>query len=829
MEKQISLTIDGRLVSVPEGTNIVDAAKKIGINIPVFCHHPKLKPVGMCRICLVDVGRPQFDRATNSVVLNEDGSTKIIFGPKLETACSTPVSEGMVVWGATEKVMSARKEVIEFLLTSHPLDCPVCDKGGECPLQNQTITFGSAESRFYLEDKSRSNKHYPLGNLINLDRERCIQCARCVRFQDQIAGDGVIGFYNRGRALEIATFSDPGFDSIFSGNTTDICPVGALTTVDFRFGARAWELKHKPSLCVQCPVGCNLTYDVRREAENKGKIVIKRVMPRQNEEVNEIWLCDKGRFSHTFVESEERLTQPLVRKNGNLTPVEWEEAIHLASEKVLAAGNNLLALVSGHLPLEDLYVLKTLMSITNGKISLYSDMGGGEWVTRLGLTPGSDLAKLNPPSTIIVFASDLHEEAPIWWLRVKQAAERGVNLVVANARTTRLDKFASHKVSYKYGQEESAVRELFENDSDLSKLIDQAENLVVFFGSDGMGLEQTSAIAGLFAERLVKNNHFGKPNNGLIGVWPRANDQGAYELGIHPDKKLAENLCAAMGVYVAGADPAGDDPNLREALQRAGFVIVQDLFLTETAKLADIVFPIQTTMEREGTLVSGERRLQKFSAAIPALKGTKTDFNVTRLIFEKATGQKLPATAEELFDTLGASVSTFQSLSYQQLGETHEQWPRVGRNEIYYGGTGYENCFGLGITLPAITGGSDLPKVTRMPDRIKPGASQWMAFPVTKLYNGSRSTSRSILKSRVVPEILSIHPEDAQTMGITPDSIVFLTIFGQDYETRLKMDAKQPKGILIVARNSGIPIHGPEIVDLTIKPAAFSDLERGTR
>ncbi|MDP3721664.1 MAG: 2Fe-2S iron-sulfur cluster-binding protein, partial [Anaerolineaceae bacterium] len=242
MEKRVNLTIDGRSVSVPADMNLVDAAKSVGIIIPVFCHHPKLKPVGMCRVCLVDVGRQQVDRTTGTVVLNEDGTPKIIFGPKLETACTTLVSEGMVVWGATEKVMSARKEIVEFLLTSHPLDCPVCDKGGECPLQNQTMEFGSSDSRYLLEEKSRAKKHYPLGELITLDRERCIQCARCVRFEDQIAGDPVIGFYNRGRKLEITTYSEPGFDSIFSGNTTDICPVGALTTNDFRFGARAWEL-----------------------------------------------------------------------------------------------------------------------------------------------------------------------------------------------------------------------------------------------------------------------------------------------------------------------------------------------------------------------------------------------------------------------------------------------------------------------------------------------------------------------------------------------------------------------------------------------------------
>ena len=338
MEKQVTLKIDGRSVTVPEGTLIVDAAKQLGIVIPVFCYHPKLKPAGMCRVCLVDVGRPQLDRASGAPVLNEDGTPKIVFGPKLETACTTPVSEGMVVWGATEKVMEARKEVLEFLLTSHPLDCPVCDKGGECPLQNLTMKFGPAESRFEFDEKSHNQKRVPLGELIILDRERCIHCGRCVRFQEQIVDDPVIGFYNRGRALEIRTYSDPGFDSIFSGNTTDICPVGALTTADFRFGARPWEMKDKASICTQCPVGCNITYNVRREARKDGRTVIKRVMPRQNEAVNEIWICDKGRFTYHYYESPERLTAPLIRRGDELVQTSWDEAIRYAAQQVKAAG-----------------------------------------------------------------------------------------------------------------------------------------------------------------------------------------------------------------------------------------------------------------------------------------------------------------------------------------------------------------------------------------------------------------------------------------------------------------------------------------------------------
>src|SRR5512147_3047827 len=212
MADLINLFIDDKAVAVPKGTLIADAAKKAGVDIPVFCYHPKLKPVGMCRMCLVQVGRVKIDRATNKPVLDANGNPEIAYGPKLETACTTPVEPNMRVVTENATVKKAQKDVLEFLLTSHPLDCPICDKGGECPLQNLTLAFGPGNTRFDYEDKQHLPKHYPLGELIVLDKERCIQCARCIRFQDEIADDHVIGFYQRGRAIQIETLFEPGFD-----------------------------------------------------------------------------------------------------------------------------------------------------------------------------------------------------------------------------------------------------------------------------------------------------------------------------------------------------------------------------------------------------------------------------------------------------------------------------------------------------------------------------------------------------------------------------------------------------------------------------------------
>jgi NADH-quinone oxidoreductase subunit G len=818
MTKQITLKIDGRPVCVPEGTLIVDAAKQAGIIIPVFCHHPKLEPVGMCRMCLVDIGRPAVDRATGTPVLNEDGTQKIAFGPKLETACTTPVSEGMVVWGASEKVLAARKDILEFLLTSHPLDCPVCDKGGECPLQNQTMAFASSDSHFIFNEKSHNEKHLPLGELIFLDRERCVQCARCIRFLDQVADDPVLGFYERGRQMEINTLSNPGVDSIFSGNTTDICPVGALTTSDFRFGARPWELTHKPSLCSQCPVGCNLTYDVRREAKSNGRTVIKRVMPRQNEEVNEIWLCDKGRFTYTYAESPERLHQPLLRKDGELVPVTWQEALTAAAEKIKAAGNHLVTLASGRLTSEDLFAAKLLALAADGKSVLYSSMGGGEWVTRVGMTEGSNLGDLKKGSVILVIGSDLHQEAPLWWLRVKQAAQHGATLIVANARKTRLDKFASFQRRYDYGNEVETLRALFTEDKEISALISNAENLVIFYGSDGMGLEQTSALAETCADFLVKTNHYGRANNGLIPVWQHANDQGAAELGLHPDPNLVNTINNAMGLYLIGLDPVGDDPALKDAVQRAGFVIVQELFLTETAKLADVVFPAQAAFERSGSYVSGERRTQYFGAAVPALEGTRADHEIVSEILVLLGQPALPKTDEELFN------AAFPAVPFTSMCVVKEQLPAIGDKDMYYGGTGYKNKFGMGVILP-LSNDKNSPSPAAVPSKIKLKNGDLLAVPVTRLYdNGQLMLHTPLLEKRLDPNGITLNPATAEKLKVVNGQMLKVRLGNREFTSEVKLDPGAPEKTLLLTRSMEIPVNSPSSIEIVV---AESAKERG--
>ncbi len=807
MTNEVTLTIDGKQVTVPEGTLVVDAAKKIGIDIPVFCYHPKMEPVGMCRMCLVDIGRPVRDRDSGEIVLEEDGSPKIQFGWKLDTACTVPVSEGMVVEGMTEKVQQGRQEIVELLLTSHPLDCPICDKGGECPLQNLTMAHGPGESRFIYDDKINFEKNVPLGDLIWLDRERCIQCARCIRFQEEIVDDAVLEFFNRGRATDIITNSEPGFDSYWSGNTTDICPVGALTTADFRFSARPWELKNAASICSHCPVGCNMTYNTRREAKSGGDIVIKRAMPLQNEWVNELWICDKGRFAYHFSDSEARLTQPLIRKDGKLTPTSWEEALALVADQFKNAGEGLLTLVSGRLPNEDLFNLRKLTEGLGGKSGLHSYMAGGDLVAQVGLGAGSNLADLGEGDAIVVIACDLEEEAPVWWLRVKAAAERGAKLIVANPRPTKLERYATEIIRYAYGEEVEAVERVAP--------LSEADNLVVFFGSEGIGLETSEALAQACANLVAELGRVGQPNNGLVGVWPRANTQGAWDIGFRPGFDLAE----AKVVYIAGADPVGDDPALAETIMQADFVVVQELFLTETAELADVVLPAQAQTEREGTFTSGERRVQRFYPVVQPRGEARPDFDIAAQIGAKV-GLALKGRFPSLVNPeLCAETPGYEGLTYQRLAEVSDQWPIVGRGDLYYGGTGYENKQGLGVQL-APSGGYKVSKVSRQ-DIEKPDG-EVIAVPITLLYDrGGMISPSEVLHPRLPEPFILVNPQDSKLLKTTDGMVVGISINdGETSNVVVWEDERIPAGTALVPRSMGVAINRPSTFEIRIAEAA---------
>lgn len=824
--RKVSLTIDGTAVIVPEGTLLVDAAKRAGIEVPVFCYHPKLDPVGMCRMCLVEIGRPARDRATGKPVLDDQGQPAIQFGRNPETACTTPVGEGWQVRVYSDKAIEGRNEIVEYLLTSHPLDCPICDKGGECPLQDQTMTHGPGESRFLYDDKIKLAKHLPLGDLIYLDRERCIQCARCTRFQDEVVDDPVIGFYQRGRRLEIVTYSDPGFDSYFSGNTTDICPVGALTTADFRFGARPWELNAAASICPHCPVGCNLTLNTRREAKAGGEEVIKRVMPRQNELVNEIWICDKGRFAHHFAHSPQRLSRPMMRVDGKLSECTWDEALARAAELLGAARNGLVSIAGGRAANEDLFNLRQLTRKLGGKAVLADGMAGGDLVQRWGPGSGSNLADLGKRDAVLVIAADLHEQAPVWWLRLKQATERGVTLVVANARQTRLDKHASHRLTYEAGQAVGAALGLLEAATQAKQLagyqgdrelqaagraLKRARNLLVFYGGEGLDYHGSEALATACTNLLTETGHHGQPNNGLVAVWPHANSQGAWDMGFKPHPGgVAAALDAANAAYIVAADPVGDEPGLRERLQGLNGLVVQELFLTPTAELADVVLPAQSFVEREGTYTSGERRVQRFYPAIPVTGAVLPDWQITAEIGARLEIELEIGSVSSVFGKIARSVRDYHGLDYRALSAVETQWPEVGGGDLYFGGTAYANRQGLGVQLEP-RGGAKPPKWKRPPRSA--GEGDLLLIPVARLYDhGTTIVPSDTLSARQVALRVAIHPADVEALGLSGRSQVELVWDGRVEQLEIEQSDRVPQGAALVPLSSGLAITGPVAV-----------------
>jgi NADH-quinone oxidoreductase subunit G len=601
--------------------------------------------------------------------------------------------------------------------------------------------------------------------------------------------------------------------------------VGALTTADFRFGARPWEMKASASICPHCPVGCNLTFNIRREVKSGGKVVIKRALPRQNEAVNEIWICDKGRFGYHFAESPQRLIEPLVRMDGELVPASWDVALALAAESFKEAGKELLVLGSGRLSNEDLFNLKTMADGLGGKAALYTHMAGGELVTHFGLGPGSNLGDLGKGSVILLVATDLEQEAPIWWLRLNQAVKRGATLIVANPRPTKADGRASYKLRYAYGAEAETIQALINalpgkskdpSTADFARAassIAQAENLVVLFGSEGLGLEGSAALAQACANLLVLTEHVNRPNNGLIGVWSRANDQGASEIGLRPEPNLASAFEKAKALYVVGADPAGDDPALVAAIKSVGFLVVQELFLTETAKLADVVLPALPFTEREGSYTSGERRVQRFYPAGLAQGDARADYNITGQISQLAGVPAEAGSAAKVFTHLAAHKPTFAGLSFRQLAEVHEQWPLVGRSDLYYGGTAYDNKQGLGVQL-APAGTLPVQSYTKAAAAEVPEGSL-LAVPVTRLYDrGLTIAATELLSQRLPQPYVAIHPAEAERLGLVGAEQVVIRLNESLFTASLRVDQDLPIGIVLVPRSLGMPVHGPLVAAL---------------
>ncbi len=421
---EIALTIDGRAVTVPKGTLVVDAAQKLGIEIPVFCSHPKLDPVACCRMCLVEIVGPR--------------------GPMLQTACSVPVAPDMVVNTTTEQVRAVQEANLAFFLLNHPLDCPICDKGGECPLQDQTMRYGPGISQL-LDAKRHKNKQYSISDTIVLDQERCVVCWRCIRYLEEWEDKPQLGLFERGGATIIDIQDGKPVDAKTSGNIIDICPVGALTNRVARFAFRPWEIDRTPSICTHCSIGCNLRMDSRTHS-------VRRIVGRENMAVNDQWLCDKGRFAHGWINDEQRLTAPLVRKEGELVTATWSEALELVASKLQAVKaasgpDSIGAIGSAKLGNESNYLLQRLFRGVVGTNNIDHRNGGDVAALPTGLPAIADLMKPqygpDPKADVVMLVGiDPSEELPILDVHLNRAVRKGkTQLIIVHPRKVELTRY----------------------------------------------------------------------------------------------------------------------------------------------------------------------------------------------------------------------------------------------------------------------------------------------------------------------------------------------------------------------------------------------------
>lgn len=802
-DKMVKIIIDDIEYEVPAGMNVVDAAKWYASNdIPVFCYHPKMDPVGMCRMCLVEMGTIQKDRETGNILLNEDGTAQVRWFPKLQTACTQPATDGLVLRTATDQVIEARENVLEFLLTSHPLDCPICDKGGECPLQNLTMEHGSGSSRMNFSDKMKLDKHVPLGDLIYLDEERCIQCARCVRFQDEIVGDDVLGFHERGRSLQIITNSEPGFDTYFSGNTTDICPVGALTTADFRFGARPWELTEVPSIDPHDAAGSNISLSVRLDRDFGGRAMIKRVMPRQNEYVNELWISDKARFGHHFTRSDERLYKAVI--NGQET--DWNTALSAVTAMLQSADGDVAAIAGSGMSNEDLFTLRGLVHAAGGeRLGAWPPThAGADLIAQVGVGEGTNLGDLGAGDAVLIIASDLEEEVPIWRLRIKQAHDRGAYVVVANARKTRMDDFADAALRYAPGHAASYMEGLGKNEPEITKALTQASNLIIVAGAEGLTLDGSRALMQSAANFLIDSGHVGKPNNGLMSPLPGANGMGQYYTGFTPEASHDIAANPPKTLIIAQAEVLADDPYAAAWLAKVETIITLNLFPDAVSARAQAVLPLQSFAERDGTFTNGERRVQRFYTAQGPIGEALPAWQVFNRLLEYMGKGKAKASAAAVMLDITNEIPAFEGMRYRDLSRTERQFPDISGDDKYYGGTAYQNKGGLGKVIPtsADKGEAVAKGTVNVPDVPKAKKGQFVVVPSVQLYN-RESTFRpsTLVHPRVMTPYVEVNAADAAKLNIVNGDVVEVQLLDVAVRVRAHVNGGTPEGALVLPRH----------------------------
>ncbi len=668
----ITFSIDGREVEAPANMMLVDAAKRGDVEIPVFCYEPKLgQPVGACRMCLVEV----------------EGI------PKLQTACSTPVKDGMVVHTQTERVRDAQAAVVEFLLVNHPLDCPVCDKGGECPLQDISFGWGGGRSRF-IEPKRHFQKPLELSPLVAIDRERCILCYRCVRFSQEVAEDYQLILQERGADTYVATFDGHPYVAPFSGNITELCPVGALTSKPYRFRARPWDIENSGSVCTLCPSQCNVNFTVRDER-------VLRVLARDNEDVDDGWLCDKGRFAYQAVHVEERVTRPMVRDGGELRPVSWERALSEAASALGRAKGRVGAVVGGQTTNEEGFLLQRLVREALESPHIDSSPLGSR--TRADLVAlanprlSASVSDIEYAHTVLVLDCEPIDDAPILDLRIRKGVRRQrTKLAVATSRPSSLDPNAIARHRFAPGGGAEFARSLagaVRGEGGPQDLRDFAESLrgagdeiVILAG------ERSAHAALKLAEALGLADVSG---GGILEIPAGTNGRGLREAGVVPGSgpgyaeapggystpQIAEALTGGelTAVYLMHVDPVRDLPGRatwEAGLERATTVVAHAAFLTDGLREhATVVFPAEGHPEKEGTITHPDGRVQRVRPAIAHQGENRPEWQVIADVSAELGTDLGVLTAGMAFQQLVAAVPFYAGLTLDLIAGKGVRWP----------------------------------------------------------------------------------------------------------------------------------------------------------
>jgi NADH-quinone oxidoreductase subunit G len=794
----ITLVVDGVEVNAPEGEMLVDAAKHGDVEIPVFCYEPKLGgPVGACRMCLVEI----------------EGI------PKLQTACSTPVRDGMVVYTRTDRVIEAQNAVVEFLLVNHPLDCPVCDKGGECPLQDIAMGWGPGRSRV-VDPKRHFRKPVPLSPLVRIDRERCILCYRCVRFSQEVAEDEQLQLLERGSNSYVGTFDDRPYIAPFHGNIIELCPVGALTAEAYRFRARPWDIEDAGSICTLCPSQCNVKFTVRDER-------VQRVLARDNHEVDNGWLCDKGRFGFQMISAEERITEPRIAGNR----AGWDQALDAAAKKLGSGERRIAVIAGGQASNEEAYLAQR---IARGAL-------GSPHATAIDEVPATQLAALSAPElsapitaiddveSVLLVGADPLNAMPILDLRLRKAVRHNdLRLVIASERPTALDGGAEETARYAPGDGAAFLvalatelgpdtdpvgpgREAEEPTGGYSQAAERlagelrpGKTLVIWGERLGRGPDGAAALNALL--NCSTELKCGEQSGGIFSVPDGANARGVRESGCVPGAgpgftpadpgrtldEIRDGLAAGEldGVILLHADPIRDlpdGPGWSRALNQARTVVSISSFEDASTKAADIVFPAEAYAEKEGTVTHPDGRLQRLRPAVPRPGEVRPIWQVLAELSARLGHETDIDSAPEALAALASEIPFLAGITPDEIGGTGIRWQE--REHATGAGTGPGDV-PEDITEPApATSQPDTNAPARGPSEgASPGPGAALRLGTYKDLWADETTDRNVALKFLAPEQrVEIAPADAEKLGLETGDEVHVRSNGTSVRARVAL------------------------------------------